>query len=445
MGHYFSNDPIVDANGAVTGYKCRYDAPSTEMHPLKWVLTRQIATVFWFSGEIFADWYPLLRTIAVVKDIRLNWSVYASCGLFNLSKISLILYQFSLSPKELYDNNGVYNKDRVSKFYNVYWIIQLIIIYASVIYDFAVFFVLKKNVFKVNKSEFGFMKKFRNISEFRILVAAFISFIFLPIVSFTIIMKFFYIIKYKYYNLEFSFDAIRQLIANGQHFMIFIDQILLMKSNEDSNVETTAKLSNNGNGFSGNFSMNTRSTLVNSPLSPMNENKTFFNLTDNNTLSSSNTIIYNDTISKVKRNNSDFNKASFPLFSNYQNILLEKNMLSNDDYLGYKTNLNSSNNLNYGKLRSPSIKFKDNTYISLNRKSNNNLNSNYYFNNIDNINNNNNNNNDSSNNNNNNINNNNNNISNIICDIIEENNEDDENNNNTNPNSYSNYNKWYYN
>ncbi|ORX49640.1 hypothetical protein BCR36DRAFT_353280 [Piromyces finnis] len=293
MNHYYSNEPVYDSKGNIISYKCRYDSSSTEMHPLKWLLTRQICTIFWFSGEIIADWYPLLRTKAVIQKQKSIRYVYASCGFFNLSKISLMVYHFMLSPTELYDKNGAYDKERVSNFYNTYWIIQLIIIYASVIYDFTVFMVLKNNVFKINKSEFGFMKKFRNISEFRILVSAIISAVFLPIVSFTIIMKFYCNHKYNYYNLDFSFDAIRQLIANGQYFMIFIDQILLLRSSEETSRErSTTKSSHLGNN---------RSNFMRS----INNDKTYYSITDFN-----NTNNIFDSISRKKTEKQSLSKFS---------------------------------------------------------------------------------------------------------------------------------------
>eukprot|EP00833_Pecoramyces_ruminatium_P003298 jgi/Orpsp1_1/1177330/evm.model.c7180000061026.1 len=251
FSHYYANSAITDADGNVTGYTCSYFSPNTEMHPFKWFLTRQIGCIFWCCGEIVADWYPLLRTKAVAREQKSIWLVYLTCGLFNLSKVMLILYHYCLSPTELYDSHGVYDKSKVDLFYFIYWIIHLIIIYASVVYDYSVYYVIKKSFSQLEQLQYGFLKKFKTISEYRILVSAVVCVIFLPIVSFTIIIKYYYYYKYGYHNLEFSFDEIRQSINNVQYFMIFIDQILLIRSSDES-----SKISSRSNNSSNNYTFN---------------------------------------------------------------------------------------------------------------------------------------------------------------------------------------------
>jgi len=371
MNHYFS---FKYGNN-----ECKYDAESTEMHPLKWVLTRQIGTIFWYVGEIFADWYPLLRTKAVIQKQKSIWYVYASCGFFNLSKISLILYHFTLSPKELFDNEGHYNKGRVDNFYNTYWIIQLIIMYASVIYDFTVFHVLKKNVFKVNKSEIGFMKKFRTISEYRIYVSVIISFCFMPIASIAIFTKFFFIIKDNYTGLDFNFDDIRTLIANGQYYMIFIDQILLLRSSEETKNRTTK---------SSYFLGNSKSNLTKS----INNDKTYYNITEfdndnNNNIFdkaarmrneklniNNNNYTFNDGNSNNNDNNKNNNNNKFsytPLISE-PTVDVNTNM-SNTYYnrINFDNNNSRANRLNNNILNNPNRKPHKSNVADINTNFNN--------------------------------------------------------------------------
>jgi len=252
MPRYYANTPIMNSEGQIIGYQCKNDSSSPEMHPLRWFLTRQIGCILWCVGEMIADWYPLLRTRAVAKDQKCIWIVYVTCALFNLSKLSLIILHWTLSPTELYDEHGVYRKTKVDMFYFNYWIIHLVIIYASVIYDFSVYYVVRKSLSQIKFNQISFLKKFKSISQYRILVSAGICVIFLPIVSVTIIIKFYYYFKYNYHNLEFSFDEIRQSINNVQYFMIFIDQILLLRTNEEKsqyslNIRTSQFLSKNSN------------------------------------------------------------------------------------------------------------------------------------------------------------------------------------------------------
>jgi hypothetical protein len=240
--HYFSNSITRDTNGEILSIQCKYDVTSPEMHPFRWFLTRQIAVALWYCGEIVGDWYPLLRTRTLAKNQKSMWFVYISCGIFNLSKIALIFIHFiKLSPKDLYKKDGEYQKDTVDMFYFTYWYIQLIIIYACMIYEFAVYYVLRKNLSQITQKS-GFIKKFKTVSQYRILVSAFISLTFLPIISITIIIKYYYYKVYNYHHLDFSFDEIRKSINNLQYYMIFIDQILLLHSKDETVYTSTSTL-----------------------------------------------------------------------------------------------------------------------------------------------------------------------------------------------------------
>ncbi|ORX75952.1 hypothetical protein BCR32DRAFT_271585 [Anaeromyces robustus] len=299
---YHVNSLTRDETGKIIEYGCK---SSGNIHPFNWFLTRQIGTICWYVGEMFGDWYPLLRTKAVIRNQRKIIIVYVACGIFNLSKLALIILHFTFSPTELYDKNGEYAINKANMFYFTYWMIQLSIIYASFFYDFSVFYVLKKNIFNEIQMETGFVKNFKTISEYRILVSAIISVVFLPIVSITIILKYYYYFKYNYSNLNFSFDDIRQSIANVQYYMIFIDQILLLRSHGGSSISSSSQQSTNNNSkikynkSSNNLSLSGNNSNNNFKYQNLNNNSSYMD----NKLKISDHNYYPDT----NRNYNDFN------------------------------------------------------------------------------------------------------------------------------------------
>jgi len=238
MPRYYANT-IIEGPNNTTYIGCVNSVTAPEMHPLRWVLTRQLGMFLWYTGEICVDWYPLIRTREIVKDAKAIWYVYLTCILFNLSKVVSAFYHLTLSPRDLYDENGVYRKYDVIMFYFKYWVIQLIVIIFSISYDFSVYYVLRKYSFQIENSSVSFVNKFKTFSLYRIRVTAIISAIFLPLITITIFLKFYYYHQYNYVNLEFSFDELRTSIANLQYFIIFIDQILLSYTNTASKNGTT--------------------------------------------------------------------------------------------------------------------------------------------------------------------------------------------------------------
>ncbi|OUM57869.1 hypothetical protein PIROE2DRAFT_64759 [Piromyces sp. E2] len=314
MSHYYTSD----GNG-----NCKNGVDAAEQHPLRWLLTRQIGCIFWYLGEICGDWYPLLRTRAVARDQRSMIWVYVTCGLFNLSKIVLLFIQFIFLPaSKLYkqDKTGgyVYDNDKKNEYYNIYWGNIGVIILCSLMYDVTVFFVLKKQIFSRTKNEFGFLKKFRTISEYRIIVSVLICCFLLPVVLVTIAMKYYYYYSNGMKELNFSFEDIRTLIVNVQYFMIFIDQIMLFRSKDDSSMGETTSMTNTGGGYnSNNFSSNNSNQFI----KPYNiDSKLYY--------SNLNTL-----------NNNIQNSA--------QSNLMQYN---------YSTNANNNNNMNYGRNNSYSTR-----------------------------------------------------------------------------------------
>lgn len=235
LGELTNNYYALDNNG-----NCINNTLYTEQNPLKWFLTRQINGFFWHIGEIVGDWYQLIRTKAVAKDGSLIKYVYLSCILYNLAKISIPISQLFLLPTKLYFPAGNYNEDYVNKYYNYYYALQLAVVITSLLYDVIVYIVLKKELFNKTISDYGFLKKFRLISEYRLVVSAVIGLIGLPIYMVVALIK----IKTfdtKYRNINFSFENLRLVITNVQYMIIFIDQILLICSRNDSSNETTTE------------------------------------------------------------------------------------------------------------------------------------------------------------------------------------------------------------
>eukprot|EP00833_Pecoramyces_ruminatium_P013876 jgi/Orpsp1_1/1187908/evm.model.d7180000061048.1 len=233
MNHYYTKEPVYNEQDIQIGLQCRYDSGAPERNPLKWFLTRQIGCTLWCLGEIVGDWYPLLRTRALAKGQKLMRIVYITCGLFNISKLSLIILHYTLNPAKIYNKELLFENEKVLDFYFNYWTLQLFVIYSSLIYDFSVYYVLKRNLSGMGKIS-GFLRKFKTISQYRIYVSVIISLIFLPLFSITIFIKYYYRRKYGYINLNFSFDEIKNSINNVQYYMIFIDQILLLHTRDDS-------------------------------------------------------------------------------------------------------------------------------------------------------------------------------------------------------------------
>ncbi|OUM56311.1 hypothetical protein PIROE2DRAFT_19132 [Piromyces sp. E2] len=298
--NYYSNEKvIVDGNETIV---CNYYSKQPYQHPLRWFVTRYIGTILWYVGEMAVDWYPLLRTRAVARNDKSIKYVYLTCGIFNFSKVLLILYHFTLSPTEIYDKDGVYNENRIQQFYFYYWMIQLTIICTSFIYELTVFLVLKKKFFNKTEANFGFLKKFRTISEYRIFFTAAISVTFLPAISISIFLNCFYYMK-GFRKLDTTFEDIRKLIANVEYYMIFIDQILLLYSQKKHTTGFTSSDSEGGK--------NEHSNPLLKPITSHSYLETLNKINSNDTLT--NNSEYYDT-------NSVFNtlKSNYSNYSNYK-------------------------------------------------------------------------------------------------------------------------------
>jgi len=235
LGDLFTNYFVLSYNEKEKIYSCYHHVDKTEYHPLRFFITRQVATVFWYTGEMIGDWYLLLRTKAVIKNKRKIMPVIICCVVFNLTKVVLIVHHLLYPLKKTYTDEGYYNQKERNRFYNRHWIIQFSIMCGALIYDIAVFFVLKIYVFKPSESRFGFFKKFKAISEYRIYLTAYISSFFIVLAAISLGFKLYYNRIRGIEDVEFDFEDLRLFVASIQYYMMFIDQILLCISKEETN------------------------------------------------------------------------------------------------------------------------------------------------------------------------------------------------------------------
>jgi len=334
--HYYANTYVDDLRIDTT---CINTLSLETAHPFKFFLKRQVATVFWYTAGIFGDWYPLLRTKAVIKEKKILLPVYITCGFFNLSKVVLIIHHWTLLPQQLYDENGVFIMEKRDNFYMNHWIIQFIIISTSVFYDLAVYMVLKKNFFPVNDFDFGFLKKFKTTSEFRILATAYVSIFLLPFAAIAISLKYYFLLTQRVKHAEFSFEEVRFSIINLQYHMIFVDQILLFhSSNEHSHMLSAIfnKKKKSKNSSSKQSSKSKHDNNSNHPPSSYSSNKySIFSDSQHNS-----SIIYNQNNSVIESSqNESFCKHSQndSIYKQSQNEFPYKHS-QNDSILKYNQN-----------------------------------------------------------------------------------------------------------
>jgi len=213
-----------------------------------------VASIFWYASEIMGDWYPLLRTKAIIKNKRKIKFIYLICILFNLVKlVQMSNYLFNVPFRKGYDIPSeelekLYDEDNTKFTYKVIINTALQQLF-SLTYDISVIIALRKNVFnevykdkkerykhneKDNDSEserkYNFLKKFKQLSEYRIYVSMVLTIIGIILM---IVMSFFivYANMHKDKNstgIDYSIaNSIREMILNFNYNLMYIDQILL--------------------------------------------------------------------------------------------------------------------------------------------------------------------------------------------------------------------------
>ncbi|KAG4087500.1 hypothetical protein H8356DRAFT_1370758 [Neocallimastix lanati (nom. inval.)] len=192
-----------------------------------WYIANSIPSLFWLSGEILGDWYPLIRTRVVTNNSRKIRIVYFTCLIYNITKLIGILHQFILPDLRITDENGIkvrdYEKSKIR-----WWIIIVLSQMTSCAYDLSVIASLKNCLFNKleelknnsNLQKNSFLEKFKKISEFRIILSMIISLIFLPFITVFVVIQ---INNYHKNNpnpkiivLDSSIEQFRQVILNSQ-------------------------------------------------------------------------------------------------------------------------------------------------------------------------------------------------------------------------------------
>jgi len=159
----------------------------------QWVKSYGIASIFWHMGEILGDWYLLIRTKAICKNKHyLRW-VFITCGFYNLVKCAQIYTFFSYVPfREGYEMTEerwrMYTLDMAENKY-MKWSNVAFQQLCSLAYDISVIIALKKSVFNNNESlnildshGFSFLKRFKQISEYRIYLSILITICGIPFI-----------------------------------------------------------------------------------------------------------------------------------------------------------------------------------------------------------------------------------------------------------------------
>jgi len=158
-----------------------------------WLMITLSQTLY-IGGEIVGDWYPLIRTKAVIMNKEDLRKVYFTGILFNLSKIVMIMRYYAvylLDPVDM-DNEQV---KRFNYKYTIIWYyaFYLFMILCSLGYDLSIMRVMKKKIFdsyKRNSASTGnnngsksfFMERFKIMSKIRTVISMTGPVLFLPIV-----------------------------------------------------------------------------------------------------------------------------------------------------------------------------------------------------------------------------------------------------------------------
>ncbi|ORX76349.1 hypothetical protein BCR32DRAFT_284269 [Anaeromyces robustus] len=410
IGIIFENTGDVMEN-KYPGYDYSYH--SNEAY--KW--SHAISRIIYYSSDIVGDWYLLFRTKALVKSNKKIIMVYITCILFNCSKLAKIYFNFSYTPfKENFDPEldryDYYSKKIEYK--KKKWTCDFFLHIASIIYDLTVIITLKRNVFinyenitEKNERENIFIKKFQQISTYRIYWTLLLSIICSPLV-FLFCTK----LVYTYHNLDFlqdqekinfykehcddsDIEKFRVSINHTGYVLMYIDQILLRYyaiENKKINGTNPKKnynmikyhnyynINNNDNDYNNNNYNNDYNDNNDNNSNSHNKNK---NKNKSHSHSHSNS---NSRSIKFYRSNSikkyNFSKVYHDInnqFDEYQNLI----NYNNNDYMGFKSKSldrydkeNSTKNY-YNKFDSANRYSRNKTnYFDLKSKTNNNTNNN---------------------------------------------------------------------
>ena len=125
--------------------------------------------------QIVGDWYPLLRTKAVVQKKRDLILIYTTCIIYNIGKLLGIFVFLIYKPDDFtspFSDPGMPqpnldqmpkqdpNKKDIIAIFGMFFITIEFAFVAGFIYDLSIIYVLRKNVFKKAKDKFGEKQSF---------------------------------------------------------------------------------------------------------------------------------------------------------------------------------------------------------------------------------------------------------------------------------------------
>jgi len=316
--------------------------------PFNWYIVNVIPYIFWESGEIIADWYPLLRTKALIQNKRKMRPIYFICILYNMVKVMHIVVNFKYAPSHFkIDESG--SNQEILKHKTAWWAITTLLQCVSILYDISVIIALKNTLFDKleglkNKAN-NFLEKFKQISEFRIFVSIIISLISFPFVVLQVYYYFDWLFHpdKKMVDINDYVEFIRIAILRFVYTFMYIDQILLrfyVKQNKSNYYLNSVK----------DNSVDSQRLIPNTP--PTYNNSPSF-LTPNPASSVCDSVGNSNESAVNSVGNTNFNSLSLPRSNNYFNnmnfIPYNNNKETKSNY--YLQNLkeinNNNNNNNY--------------------------------------------------------------------------------------------------
>jgi len=262
------------------------------------ILGLAVATLY--LSQIVGDWYPILRTKAVVYKKGYITLINTTCILYNIGKFMSIISTFMIFPQrfdmsdtsmmklnsEMSQNKTAINESmsqnktaifqsmsqnktaifqsmsqnkmppnndmNIKKSFTFYIIIMELIYISSILYDVSIIYVLRKNVFKKEDNQFkekqSFIEKFKKISEYRIFLSIIINLLAVLVMGLYGYINFHLLKNGKVLSVENSFFMTYYEIVNNFNYKImFIDQILLRFYAEDNNPQYKNYTNSNSN------------------------------------------------------------------------------------------------------------------------------------------------------------------------------------------------------
>eukprot|EP00833_Pecoramyces_ruminatium_P011849 jgi/Orpsp1_1/1185881/evm.model.c7180000095808.1 len=347
-----------------------------------WIYPFGIASVFWYLSEIIGDWYPLLRTKAIIKNPQKIKMVYLICILYNMVKVVQLYYYFTFIPFRVVmyqQTNDNYNED-LARFKARQWTNVMIQLIISFFYDLIIIFLMRTQLFNKMKQDYTlnnynnnnnnrrnsqfdkhhqFLTRFKFISEYRIVISMAAT-----IIAFPVLLGFSFLCIKKYRGEtstidDNSADGIRQCVLSINYTLMYIDQILLRFFVEQNGEYRKVKKEKSS------FILSTST----SSLSSGNFNSLYMNQSNRNFYD------YNITANSYgfgngNRSRSDSYKNSYNTSTNtLRNFVMDSNNNISNMNINTTTNNNNSNNNNSNNNNS-------NNNNSNNNNSNNNNNNN---------------------------------------------------------------------